>query len=146
MSLKRLKTGPSRRGNNGEFSWAPRRLGAPPPLKITDKGVSDGFFPKSNIHEIHYLAGLRPDPGGEAITTLPRQTPSPMVYQMQQQLPKHSVSIKIYIAIAWFACDSTDFFLSKSVLSRLYFQVGSSHILSKSSTWRGSKSKSGQIE
>jgi len=65
MSLKRLKTGPSRRGN-GEFSWVPRRSGAPPPLKITDKGVSVGFFPKSNIHEIHFLAGLRPDPGGEA--------------------------------------------------------------------------------
>jgi len=66
MSLKRLKTGPSRRGNNGEFSWGPTTFGAPPPLKITDKGVSDGFFPKSNIHEIHFLAGLRPDPGGEA--------------------------------------------------------------------------------
>jgi len=70
VSLKRLKTRPSRRGNNGEFSQTPQRLGTPPPLKITDKGVSDGFFLKSNIHEIHFLAGLHPDPCGEAYDAL----------------------------------------------------------------------------
>ena len=62
--------------------------------------------------------------------------------------PAHSVSVEIYSTITLFTCDSTDFLLSKSVLSRLkslYFQVGSSHISSKSSTWRGSNSKSGQI-
>ena len=47
------------------------RLGAPPPLKITDKGVSDGFFLKSHIHEVHFFpAGLRRDPGGEAYDAL----------------------------------------------------------------------------
>ena len=63
MSLKRLKTDPSRR----------RMWRAPPPLKITDKGVSDGFFLKSNIHEIHFPAGLRPGPRTpvEKLTALP---------------------------------------------------------------------------
>ena len=29
---------------NGEFSGAPRRLGAPPSLKNTEKDIPDGFF------------------------------------------------------------------------------------------------------
>ena len=36
-----------------------------------------------------------------------------------KQLPAHSVSLEIYSTIARFTCDSTDFFLSKSVLNRL---------------------------
>jgi len=78
-SLKRLKTGPSRRGNNGRGVFpGPATFAGPPPLKITDKGVSDDFFPISNIHEIHFPVGLRPDPVGK-LTTRPRQTHSPMV-------------------------------------------------------------------
>jgi len=46
-------------------------LGAPPPLKITEKGVSDGFFLTSNIHEINFPGGSVPDPGRK-LTTLPR--------------------------------------------------------------------------
>jgi len=51
---------------------------------------------------------------------------------MQQTtvLPARSVSIEIYSAIAWFTCDSTDFFLSKSVLSRLKSIVFSSRVKS----------------
>ena len=51
MSLKRLKVGPSRRGK-GEVFPGPATYGlvAPPPLIITEKGVSDGFFLTSNIH------------------------------------------------------------------------------------------------
>jgi len=79
MSLKRLKTGPSRRGK-GKFSQVPRCLEAPSygsKLLTSDKGVSDGFFLTSNIHEIHFPAGLRSGPRWEA-DDAPR-TPSRMV-------------------------------------------------------------------
>jgi len=46
----------------GEFSRAPRRLGAPPSLKNTEKGVSDGCFLTSYMHKIHFRLGLSPRP------------------------------------------------------------------------------------
>jgi len=56
--LNLVPTGSSR--GEGEFSQAPRRLGAPISLKNTEKGVPDGFFLTSNMHKIHFHPGLGP--------------------------------------------------------------------------------------
>jgi len=73
-----LYPGPLRWGERGgQFSQAPRRLGALPPLENTEKCASDGFFLMTNIHEIHFRPGQSPGPGGEAYNA--PQTPSWMV-------------------------------------------------------------------
>jgi len=54
---------PVERGEGrGKFSRAPRHLGAPPSLKNTEKGVTNGFFLTSNMHKIHFWRpGSGPD-------------------------------------------------------------------------------------
>jgi len=83
MSLKWLKTGPSRWGK-GEVFPGLATFGGPQPIKITDKGVSDGFFLTSNIHEIHFPIGIRSGPRWEAYDA--PQTPSRMVWGHPSQV------------------------------------------------------------
>jgi len=61
-----------REGGRGKFSRAPRRLGAPPSLKNTEKGVPYGFFLTSNMHKIHFRPGLRPWPRWGSLRCSPR--------------------------------------------------------------------------
>ena len=56
-------SGPSRGGERGERFPGPRRFGASPSLKNTEKGVADGFFLTSDMHKIIFEA---PDPCWEA--------------------------------------------------------------------------------
>ena len=60
-------------GERGKVFPAPRRSGAPPSLKNTEKCVTGGFVLTSNMHKIHF----RPEPR-IPLMKLP-QTPSRMV-------------------------------------------------------------------
>jgi len=55
----------------GKFSRDPRRLGAPPSLKNTEKCVPDVFFLIWKMHKIHFWTGLHPDPARGAYDAPP---------------------------------------------------------------------------
>jgi len=66
-----------RQADRGNFSRALRRLGAPPSLKNTGKGVPGGFFLTTTLHKIHFRPGSVPDPAGGGYDA--PQAPSQMV-------------------------------------------------------------------
>ena len=67
-----FKPGPSSGGKGGKFSRAPQCLGAPPSLKNTEKGVPDGFFLTSNMHNTHFRPRLCPRPCWGSLQCSPR--------------------------------------------------------------------------
>jgi len=64
--------------------WGPRHRSILPICHKPKTGVSGGFFLTSNIHEIHFPAGLRSWPRWEAYDA--RQTPSRMVWGHTSQV------------------------------------------------------------
>jgi len=81
-------SGPSRGGERGERFPGPRRFGASPSLKNTEKGVSDGFSLTSNMHKIHFRPGLRPGARWKSL----RRSPRPLV-KWWRDTPPHVSSL-----------------------------------------------------
>jgi len=78
LNKHKFQTGPSRGGKGSKFSRAPRRLGAPPSHKNTEKGVPDGLFLTSNI-KIKSTFGRGSAPGPTVGAYDAPQTPNWMV-------------------------------------------------------------------
>ena len=107
-----------RDGEREKFSRAPRRLGAQPPLKITDK-VTKVFQVASFWHQISmksiFRPGSVPDPGGN-LTTLPR----PIVGWCGDTHPKFSsLPRKVFqVASFWHQISMKSIFRPGSVSDR----------------------------